>query len=408
MGRQLSRPVIADLMSRALEHPELLSIAAGFTDNAVLPRELVARAVSRLSERGMEYLQYGLNQGRLGLRRATAGFLRSYPDEAACVVDEDALLVTNGSQQCLYLAMQVLCDPGDLVLVERPSYFVFLEMLKGLGIEAEGLPSDAAGRLDFEGVRSLLRDLRARGAAQRLKAVYLVSYFSNPSSRCLPETDKIRLGELLAEEGFLIPLIEDGAYRDLYFEKPYPARTILSLDSLADFPRLFLGTYTKPLATGLKVGYGACTDAAWRGKMLSAKGHQDFGTSHFVQAVVEVILEEGWYEPFLKGEREHYAAKAEQMNAGLEAGGLRDLGWNWEKPQGGLLLWMEGPPGLDTRAGSPFCEACIARGVLYVPGDLCFTGGSPRHFVRLSYGALPDSKLSEATRRFVAVARDFS
>ncbi|MDP4879215.1 MAG: aminotransferase class I/II-fold pyridoxal phosphate-dependent enzyme, partial [Opitutales bacterium] len=146
---EIQSPVIVDLMARALATPELLSLAAGFTDNAVLPRELVARFASELTQAGLadEPLQYGQNQGRARLRELSCEVIASHPGEQAVAFDPSNMFITNGSQQALYLAVQALCDPGDIVLVEEPSYFVCLEMLKGLGLRPIGIPCDDAGAI---------------------------------------------------------------------------------------------------------------------------------------------------------------------------------------------------------------------------------------------------------------------
>lgn len=408
LGNRMHPPVITDLMTRALENPQLLSLAAGFTDNAILPQELVQEAVDALSSEDPEYLQYGINQGRVGLREETVRWMQEYPGEKSAGFKPSDVLITNGSQQCLYLAMQVLCNPGDLVLVERPTYFVFLEMLRGLGIEAIGIPEAEAGGIDFEGFEDLLERLVQSGDAKRLKATYLVSYFSNPAARCLPEAEKARVAELLTKHGLTLPVLEDAAYRDLYFDEPFPARTIFNLEAFNSFPKLFLGTYTKPLSTGMKIGFGICSEPEWRERMQASKGHQDFGSANLCQRIVEHILREDQYAPFLEIQRRHYREKAKSMHQALLQGALKELGWSWEMPVGGLLFWLRGPDGLETGIGSDFCNTCIDQGVLYVPGELSFTEFTPRNYIRLSFGAIKQDLLAEACRRFCRVAREFS
>jgi 2-aminoadipate transaminase len=406
LGRRAQPPTIARLMTLALENPRLLSLAAGFTDNHTLPVGLVTTAIATLARARAadpEHLQYGMNQGRIGLRRQLAQLLLAYePDLAGNpVATENRFLITNGSQQALYLAMQVLCSPGDIVLVDRPSYFVFLEMLAGLGIEARSLPATAAGDPDRAGLRSLLAAMKADGSASRLRAVYFVSYFSNPSGRSLSTEEKSLVAEELAAAGLFLPAIEDAAYRELYFSTPHPAPSILSLPAWVDFPRFYTSTLTKPFATGLKIGYGTCTDPKWLAKMLYVKGHHDFGSPHLNQAICEHALVTGAFQTHLAQHlRPTYEHKMQVLHAALEAGGLRDRGWRWEKPTGGLYLWLEAPASLDTGLDSVFCRACIAAGVLYVPGDLCFGDQPARNFVRLSYGVLSEANLVEAARRF--------
>jgi len=397
-------------MSMALETPGLLSLAAGFTDNKTLPVGTVRDAVEALarSSADPETLQYGTNQGRPGLRRLLATKLAALEPTLDPEVLTRGTLVTNGSQQALYLAMQVLCDPGDIVLVDRPSYFVFLEMLAGLGVQARSLPLDDAGRIDGAALRQLLAAMEARGETKRLKAVYFVSYFSNPSARSLDEAEKIAVAEALGERDLIVPVLEDAAYRDLYFRQPYAARSVLSLPAWDAFPKFYLSTLTKSFATGLKVGYGFCSDRAWLEKMLHVKGHHDFGTANFSQAVFETVLANGGFEAQLARIRPAYEVKMRALHGTLLSEGLRDLGWSWPEPTGGIYLWLKTPPALDTSMNAAFCQACVREGVLYVPGDLCFGDEPPRHFARLSFGVLDEAALAVAARRFVTVALRFA
>lgn len=402
-------------MQAALETPGLLSLAAGFTDNATLPvaavgeafRELVAQAADS------EFLQYGTNAGRPGLRAALAARVlaqdaRGAQPEASAVAARAAqTFVTNGSQQALYLAVQTLCEPGDIVLVDRPSYFVFLELLGGLGVEARSLPVDAAGRLDAPALADLLRRMRAAGERSKLKAVYFVSWFSNPSGRTLDQGEKQALAGVLRAEGCVVPVIEDAAYRELGFD---PAAAMAQPGVLGDpawegFPRLYTSTLTKPFATGLKVGYGMCDSPDWRAAMLHVKGHHDFGTGNFAQALLERALTGGAYEAQLEILRRTYREKRDALDAALRAGGLAGLGWRWRKPEGGLYLWLEGPEGMDTGGEAEFCRGCLSEGVLYVPGELCHGDRPPRNTVRLSYGVLAPAALAEAGARFCRAAR---
>ena len=406
LGREIESPVIVDLMARALANPELLSLAAGFTDNAVLPRELVGRFAAELTQSGLadEPLQYGQNQGRARLRALSCETIETHPGEGTGAFDPEAMFITNGSQQALYLAVQALCDPGDIVLVEEPSYFVCLEMLKGLGLRPVGIPCAADGGILVDGLRERLSEIDAAGERSRVKAIYLVSYFCNPSSRSLEASEKAGVAEALLDANFIIPVIEDAAYRELYFEAPHAAASIISMPEFDPFPKLYLGTYTKPFATGLKIGYGYCSHEAWRNKILCIKGHQDFGSAHFTQAIIERVLEEGLYAGHLADIQAHYKRKARILEDGLIRGGLREAGWNWSTPEGGLIFWLRAPEGSDLRMTSEFCQNCIQQGVLYVPGDLCFSKGQTWNCARLASGALPEAKLSDAVDRFVAEA----
>lgn len=410
LGLRSQPPTIARLMNLAIENPALLSLAAGFTDNATLPVAAVRSAMDALatSSGEPEYLQYGTNRGRTGLRRLLAERLCGLEAGLDLKAVNEGFFITNGSQQALYLAMQVLCEPGDIVLVDRPSYFVYLEMLAGLGVRALSLPVDCDGRIDGVALDNLLSALVARGEGSRIKAVYFVSYFSNPSARSLEEGEKTAIAASLAKAGLIVPVVEDAAYRELHFQQPHAAASVLTLPAWRRFPRLYLSTLTKPFATGLKIGHGTCTDADWLARILHVKGHHDFGSANFNQAVCEQVLANGGLDEQLAIIRPAYERKMRTLHEALIAEGLRELGWSWAVPAGGLYLWLMGPTGIDTGMTSGFCRACIETGVLYVPGELCFGDNPPRNYARLSFGVLGEKDLAEAARRFVSVAKRFA
>jgi 2-aminoadipate transaminase len=398
--------VITRLMADKLANPQILSLAAGFTDNRVLPQELVGEAVEALGRKGDHgHLQYGMNRGRPGLREAVTDLLKSYPGETDLGLDPENVLITNGSQQGLYILVQMLCDPGDIVLVESPSYFVFLELLSGLGVKAVSLPMNVSGGIDEVRLPQFFDALQNSGDLERVRLVYVMGAFANPSTRCVSEGEKDALLNSLRRLDQPIPVVEDMAYRELYFDQPYPARSLIALPGWRDYPVIYAGTFTKPFATGLKVGFLVSQNEELLSTIAKIKGHQDFGTAHLNQAVIEHVLKTGSYAEHLASIRKHYREKRDLLENALVENGLREAGWTWEQPEGGLLLWARGPAGMDTRLGSPFYERCVEEEILYVPGDLCFAEGNPWNCVRLSFGALEAELIPEAARRFCRVAR---
>jgi 2-aminoadipate transaminase len=288
--------VITRLMTDKLANPQMLSLAAGFTDNRVLPQELVQEAAEVLGgEGGHGHLQYGMNRGRPGLREAVTELLQTYPGERELDLSPDNVLITNGSQQGLYILVQMLCDPGDIVLVESPSYFVFLELLAGLGVKTVSLPTDPGGGIDRERLGAFFDDLLGSGELERVRLIYMMGAFANPSTRCVHESEKAALLDSLRRLDRPIPVVEDMAYRELYFDEPYPARSVLALPEWHDYPVVYAGTFTKPFATGLKVGFMVSRNEELLSTIAKIKGHQDFGTAHFNQAIIEHVLKTGAY-----------------------------------------------------------------------------------------------------------------
>lgn len=407
LGERLEEPVIIGMLSRALRQKDMISLAAGFTDNAKLPKEIVTRALSELN--GLpgypDFLQYGTTKGRPGLREEIAKLVSGYAGEKKEAFDASKVIVSTGSQQTLYIAMQVLCNPGDIVLVEGPSYFVFLELLTGLGIRAMSMPMEETCQINFKKLDEWLGELDKKGEIGRIKATYLVSYFSNPSSRSMTKEDKVSLAKVLKKWGVIVPVLEDAAYRDLYYEQEYAVPSIFSIEEYDEFPKLYLGTFSKSFSSGFKVGYCVCSHERLLSKMVNVKGHHDFGSSNFNQALLEVVLSKGWFYEWVEGLHEHYRKKVEDFEVIAVREGLRELGWAWEKPKGGLMAWLRGPEGFDTSIGSPFYETCMTNGVFYVPGNLCYAEGEPRNCVRLSLGTLSEKEMAEGIRRFASSMR---
>tara|TARA_Y100000588_G_scaffold92176_2_gene99605 strand:- start:3658 stop:4920 length:1263 start_codon:yes stop_codon:yes gene_type:complete len=407
IGQLANPPIISHIMAVALENPDMLSLAAGFTDTKALPVQPVRDATLALSSNGKtpEYLQYGTTIGRPKLRKFVAKRLSQIDQHQSPAYNLDNVMLTTGSQQALYLAIQVLCDPGDILLVESPSYFVFLELLKGLGIQAVGIPVDENDEMDTVALSGMLAGWQSEGSLDKVKGVYIESWFSNPSTHCLSNGEKTALAEVLKEAGLLVPILEDGAYMELYFEEAFPSTSIFAIEAFDGFPRLFFGTFTKPFASGLKVGYAICDHSDILSKMVNVKGHHDFGSSNFTQSIVETAMTDGSYDAQLNKGRDRYLQKMEILNEVLIQQGLPDSGWNWQKPAGGMYFWVKGPVQADTSIESAMFENAVKEGVLYVPGDLCFAPEGPKSYMRLTYGVLERDDLAEAGQRLANVIK---
>lgn len=398
---------IDGFMARALEIPGLLSLAAGFTDNSFLPCGEVRAIVDEILQApgGSETLQYGIPQGRARLRRLVCDGLRAQDAELGAdpgELDPRHSIITNGSQQALYMAVQALCVPGDIVLVESPTYFVFLDVLRGLGVQAIAMPA-RDDRLATRELPRFFAELRASGQWSRIRAVYVVSYFSNPSGLSLDAQQKAALLEAMDHEDLHVPILEDIAYRDLYFDEPWPVPTLLARETDA-VPVVVTGTFTKSFSTGLKVGYAIARNDRVREKMMTIKRGHDFGTGNFAQAVVERALDQGLCATFLGPMRRHYERKCGILHDTLVAAGLRDLGWTWERSRGGLYVWLTAPAHISTSGDGEFFEVCLEEKVMYIPGELCYVSGGTDK-VRLSFGYLEEDSLPVAAERFVRAAR---
>ncbi len=400
-------------MATALARPQLISLAAGFTDNPSLPVKEVRgllRAILGSPETGQAALQYGTTAGDTTLRQLTARHLHALDGQpvARRAYSSDRMIITNGSQQMLYMITEALCDPGDLVLVEDPSYFVYLGILQSHGVQARGVRMETDG-LDLTRLEEVLTALKRSGELKRVKLLYLVSYYQNPTGRTTSFKKKVGALKLLRQferaAGHPIYLLEDGAYRELRFGGE-DVKSALAIKGAGNRV-IYAGTYSKPFATGTRVGFGLMPEPVFS-TVLRIKGNHDFGSSNLLQQLLARALESGLYETHLAVLRKRYAHKADLMRAAIKQHFPPEVEC-WE-PTGGLYFWGRLPQRLESGTGSKVFKKALVNNVLYVPGNLCYaddpTRPKPNHEMRLSYGGAAEANLSKGIARLGAVFRE--
>lgn len=413
LGRRIQPPPIAWLMEAALGRPDLVSLAAGFTDNATLPVGETRAAFRELfndDEAARKALQYGSTAGDAELLDLTASRLAEADGASASDSHSaDRMLITHGSQQFLSLVTECLFDEGDIVIVEDPTYFVFLGIAQSRGIVCRGVRTDPDG-INVSHLGELLEELRRAGQLARLKAVYLVSYCQNPSGRTTSfEKKQLVLSTLRQYEsdaGHPLYLIEDAAYRELAFPSTPPQKTALSADGATD-RLIYTGTYSKPFATGLRVGFGILPEALY-GPVKHIKSNQDFGTAHLLQQLLLRAIKSGLYDKHVRSLVRHYQSKAAVMRGALRDSFPGDAAW--EEPAGGLYFWAKLPESVSTGQGSSFFEAALKHDVLYVPGGLCYADDEvrpkPDCEMRLSFGNASNTEIEKGIGRLGQVIRE--
>lgn len=411
LGRRTAPPPISWLMELALSRPGLISLAAGFTDNPTLPVAESRRLFTRMlaaRRSGEPALQYGTTAGLRELRERTAERVRKL--DGAAVDDPryapDRVLISHGSQQLLYLVTEVLCDPGDIVLVEDPTYFVYLSILQSHGVRCRGvkLNSDGMNLADLERV---LMELKKTGDLPRLKFLYLVSYYQNPTGTTTSLEKKAGALRLLRRferaAGHRLYLLEDAAYREMRFSGD-DVPSALTLSGAGERV-IHTGTYSKPFATGVRVGFGFLPLEILT-PVSRVKGNHDFGTSSLLQHLLVRALASDEYATHLDTLRRRYARKA-----GIMIGAIQKhfpVGVEWRSPAGGMYVWAR-MPGLRTGMKSSLFRSALERGVLYVPGALCYGDDAsrcaPDDELRLSFGNATLAEIEEGIRRLGGAVR---
>ncbi len=393
---------ISQLMSRALENPDLISLAAGFVDGATLPQGAVQQAIAALFEdarSGGAALQYGSTPGFHALRE----ILRQRMFEADGRLEGialDQIVITAGSNQLLHLVSESLLEPGDIVLCASPTYLVYLGLLAGLDARAVGVASDAQGMIP-EALDEQLQQIDSAGNLGRVKAIYLVPYFDNPAGATMSLDRRVAVVEAAKRWSRQTPIhvISDEAYRELRYggdDIPSPRVCDDSGDTV-----IVAGTFSKSFSPGIRVGWGVLPRHLVQ-PVCDLKGNVDFGSPNFNQHVMAKVLEQNLYEPHLARLRESYRSKLTAMlDAANES--LAPLeGVRWDCPSGGLYVWLQLPEQVDAGLDSRLFQMSIREGVLYVPGEYCYPAeGEPlrRNMIRLSFGVQSCEKIREGVEK---------
>lgn len=407
-----SEQAISFLMQQAVENRDVISLAAGLVDEASLPVEATRAAAEHLlaeDDRARQALQYGTTAGAERLRGMLMKHLASLESCTASElgIELDQLVLTTGSQQLLSLAGEVLLDPGDICLLAAPTYFVFIGVLDGLGARAVPIATDANG-MQMDALEAELALLESHGELERVKLIYLVSYYENPSGISLSADRReavVDIAQRWSKQNRIF-ILEDTAYRQLH----YDGRRLPSVWSYdADNETVILAdTFSKSFAPGLRVGYGVCPKELVA-PICDRKGNEDFGSANFNQHLIATVMELGLYDDHVRRLCESYRAKRDCMLRAAETYFSDIPGVSWVHPHGGLYVWMTLPDSVDTGFQSRlFQRATQAERVMYVPGELFYVGSPdelPRNHMRLSFGVQSLEGIDLGMKRLAGAVR---
>jgi 2-aminoadipate transaminase len=371
--------------------PEVVSLAGGMPYLRALPLEEIASVVARLiAERGTEALQYGSGQGEPHLREqicmvmATVG-IAAHPDE---------VVVTTGSQQALDLVTRIFIDPGDIVLAESPSYVGALGAFRSYQADVRHVAMDDQGLVPGA-LRDALAGLRAEG--RQAKFLYTVPSFHNPAGVTAPPERRAETLAICREAGLLV--LEDDPYGLLGFDGP-PPRAIRADDG-DDGCVVYLGSFSKTFAPGLRVGWALAPHAV-RDKLVLASEATQLCPSAYSQLTVSAYLQTQPWEEQVKTYREVYRERRDAMLGALSD--LMPAGSTWTRPDGGFYVWLTLPDGIDAARMLPLA---ISERVAYVPGSAFYAGPElppeARRSMRLSYCYPEPDRIREGVRRLAGV-----
>jgi len=384
-AHKMNPSVIREIL-KVTEKPGIISFAGGLPSPLTFPIDAMREASERvLKEDGKAALQYAASEGYAPLREWVAQDLL----KQGMNINPDQVLITTGSQQGLDLVAKILIDAGSRILVETPTYLGALQAFTPMEPVAVGVDSDDHG-VDAADLRT-----KVGSGADKARFVYLLPNFQNPTGRTMTEPRRAAVAQVAIETG--LPIIEDNPYGDLWFDAP-PAP---SLSSRHPEGSVYLGSFSKILAPGLRLGYLVAPPALYP-KMLQAKQAADLHTPSFNQRVVAEVLKDGFIERHVPTIRALYKQQCETMLAALDRE-MVGLGLTWNRPVGGMFLWVQLPPGLKAIA---LLDKAVEKGVAFVPGSAFYAGAANESTLRLSFVTATVDQINTGMAALAAAIRE--
>ena len=412
-ARRTGEQPISFLMAAVINDPTIINFAAGLVDPLTLPVDAALRitdAIFKSPIRARAALQYDTTLGLAPLRQAALRHLEKLEQKPAFEfgVSESDIVITTGSQQALYLIGDCLIDPGDIVIVANPCYFVYTGTLASLGATVLAVPMTEDG-IDVGAIERLLSKLDLENRLNRVKLIYTTSYFQNPTGLTLSAEARPRLLQLVKRfsRNHRILILEDAAYRELRYDGP-SLPSIKSLDRDNRFT-ILTQTFSKSFAPGLKTGYTAMPSDLLKA-VLCQKANHDFGSASLSQHIALEAMTSGFYDQQVRRLCDNYRKKRDILLAALEQYLPKNSDICWTRPAGGLYVWVTLPSSIDTSRNSLLFRNCVARGILYVPGEYSFQtddeGYVPRNHLRLSFGQVAPEMIEPGIQRLAGAITD--
>ena len=349
---------------KLLGKPGMISFAGGNPSNKALEPEIIKEISAEAIDRyGTSIQQYGGTEGLPGLREETANYLSS---TAGVRCTAENILPVQGASQAFDLLLKAIINPGDVILVESPTFLGAIQAMRIYGAKLIDMPMDEGGVIISE-VEALVKE-------HHPKMMYIIPTFQNPTGRTLTLERRKALAEMAANYGFIIA--EDDPYRDLRY-------TGEALPSISSFDEdgwvVYMSSFSKYIAPGLRVGAAAVPDSRLLRKMVIGKQSSDVHSPLLTQAIVQLYLEKGLLPGHLQRICGEYRAQMNEMLAGMK---LLPAGTQYTTPEGGLFVWAELPEGMDSME---LLGRCIEKNVAFVPGTHFYPDGGHMNTFRLNF-----------------------
>ncbi len=386
--RDLQPSAIREILKYA-SVPGVVALSAGNPAPEAFPVKEIAEISARLlAERPIDVLQYGATEGYQPLRNHLKDYLAS---KYACGTDNDEILITSGAQQVMELVTKTVCNQGDEIICESPSFIGSLNSFRALGAKLIGVPVDADG-MNMEALEEALK------SHDRVRFIYTIPNFQNPAGVTMSFEKRQRLYALAKQYNVLV--VEDNPYGDLRFAgENVPSIKTLDEDGLV----VYAGSFSKVLSSGMRVGY-ALAPKTLLAKMIVAKQGEDVHTTQWAQMVCHEFMTTYDFEAHLERLRAIYKQKAQLMMDLIDEH-LLPAGITYNRPEGGLFIWCKLPEGVDM---AEFCTKAVKEHkVAVVPGSAFNVSGEHLQYFRLNFSTPTDEAMREGVARLGAFAKEY-
>ncbi|MEL9999780.1 MAG: PLP-dependent aminotransferase family protein [Desulfurococcaceae archaeon] len=382
------REMVSKIAKKSRE-ARVISFAAGDPDPDVIPRKMYAEISKEAFETEKRSVIYSPTEGIPELREETAKFMSNVE---GVNTSPDNILITLGGSQALDLIGRMLFDPGDIVIVENPSYVNTILTWRQYGVRILGIPMDEDG-MKVHVLEETLKELRSEGKIAKL--VYTIPTGQNPTGITMAMDRRKYLLELASTYDLLV--VEDGAYNYLVYE-PLELRSIKSMDR--EERVIFVGTYSKIFGTGLRVGW-LLLPSGMVEKFKAAKGPTDMCAPVPSQFIVYGLLKKGLFEQIRNHAIKAYKEKRDLMIKALED---HMPGLKHTTPIAGMFVFLWLPEHVN---GWRFAEEALEKyAVATIPGAPFYTDGSGKSSLRLNFSLAPKDMIEEGVRRLGALLRE--
>lgn len=373
---------VAAHMIRVGHDPQYISFGAACPSGELFDNDRVRRTVSRVIQRNRALLtHYPVGPGQEALRRMIA----RQALRLGCPLEASRIVVSNGCLESITLALRAATEPGDIVALESPTYFGFLEILENLRLRALEIPTHPRTGLSLDALQLALD-------TQPVRAVLAVPTLSNPLGSCMPQTERRRLAQMMSAHD--IPLIEDVIYNELA-EQDDKRRAVKSFDETGHV--MLCGSFSKTVSPGIRLGW--IEGGRWHDKVARLKAATSGGQTPVLELALADLLSQPGYESGHRHLRSIIAARVDQARGVIARSFPK--GTRVTDPPGGFILWVELPVALDARA---LFEACLAERICIAPGALFSATDRYRHCIRLGVGGRWDDAQVRALGRVGEIA----